>query len=476
MMLIPVHSRINWRNPPLVTLLLIAVNVLVFTVFQLDDDEQVVAALEYYQKSGLAKQELEPAQIYAREHERYDLIGMLYDVNKNDFPYWILRLQTDSAFMKALHSGEIITSDFPDYEKWKEKRAEFDKLYESITFVGYGLRTGKPSIVTLFSHMFLHAGFGHILGNMIFLLAVGFLVEVTMDRKSYLALYLLAGLGSAGFYILLRGDSLVPGIGASGAIAGLMGAYAVLYGMTRIRFFYFIGVYFDYATMPALILLPLWLGNEVVQQLLYGNSGVNFLAHIGGLISGALLALLIRRYLPSYSLVFIETEKRQEQDNSELERARVLMAEFRPDAALPILRRLYNRDPTNREVLVRCYECCRINPASDEYHAMAHAIFSLQDEDVATNLLLRDTFDEYLKLARPRTKMSTSLVCQLARRFIWQKDTAQAERLMRIIVAKRVACPDGGKLVQGFARLLEEQGRTEEREKFLKLLPAGETG
>jgi membrane associated rhomboid family serine protease len=474
MMLIPVHSRINWKKPPLVTLLLIVVNVLVFTTFQLDDNEQVMSALKYYQKSELAKQELEAAKVYARKHDRYDLTGMLYDVNENDFPYWVMGLQTDYAFITALHRDEIITPDDPGYETWKKKRQEFDRLYESITFVGYGLRTAKPSLITLFSHMFLHAGFGHIIGNMIFLLAVGFLVEVTMDRKSYLALYLLAGLGSAGFDMLLRGDSLVPGIGASGAIAGLMGAYTVLYGMTRIRFFYFIGVYFDYATMPALILLPLWLGNEVVQQLMYGNSGVNFLAHIGGLISGALLALLIRRYLPSYSLEFIESEKRQEKESSELEKARALMAEFRPESALPILRRLYRSDPANREVLARYYECSRINPASDEYHAMAHAIFSLRDEDVATNLLLRDTFNEYLKLARPRTKMSASLVCQLARRFIWQKDKAEAEHLVRIIVAKKVACPDVEKLMQGFASLLEEQGYNEERKRFLKLLPAGE--
>lgn len=476
MMLIPVHSRINWKNPPLVTLLLIVVNVLVFTAFQLDDDDQVMAALKYYQTSGLAKQELEPAKEYAREHERYDLNGALYDVRKNDFPYWILRLQTDSAFMQALHRDEIITPDNPDYEKWKEKRTKFDKLYESITFVGYGLRTGKPSLVTLFSHMFLHAGFGHIFGNMIFLLAVGFLVEVTMDRKSYLALYLLAGLGSAGFYILMRGDSLVPGIGASGAIAGLMGAYTVLYGMTRIRFFYFIGIYFDYATMPALVLLPLWLGNELVQQLMYGNSGVNFLAHIGGLLSGALLAILIRRYLPSYSLAFIENEKRQEQDNTELEKVRALMAEFKPETALPILRRLFSRDPTNREVLVRYYECSRINPASDEYHAMAHAIFSLRDEDVATNLLVRDTFNEYLRLARPRTKMGASLICGLAKRFVKQKDSVEAERLIHIIVARNVTCQDRELLIKNYLRLLDEQGREKERERFFKLLPAEEAG
>lgn len=476
MMLIPTHSRINWKQPPLITLFLIVINILVFVTFQLDDDEQTMMALKYYQKSGLAKLELEPAKKYAEEHARYDLIGLLYEANTREFPYWVIPLQVDSKFMAALHSDNIIGPDDPDYTKWKEKRSHFDKLYESITYVGYGLRTGKVSIVTLFSNMFLHSGVMHLFGNMVFLLAVGFLVEITMDRKSYLALYLIAGLGSAGFYILMRGDSLMPGIGASGAIAGLMGAYTVLYGMTRIRFFYFIGVYFDHATMPALVLLPLWLGNEVVQQFIYAHSGINFLAHIGGLLSGAMLAFLIRRHLPSYNLDHIEKEQNQERAEKELQKVRELMSTFHPETALPILRRLYSQNPGNREILSRYYECSRINPASDEYHGMAHAIFALQDEDVATNLLLRDTFNEYLKLARPRTKISPALVCQLARRFIRQKDSAEAERLVRIIVAKKVACPEGEALLKGFIELLKEQGREEERERFVKLLPVSEAG
>ncbi len=474
MMLIPVHSRINWKKPPLVTLLLIIANILVYTLFQIDDDAQAMEAVEYYQESGLAKLELEPAKRFAEKNSLYELSRLLYDAKVGDFPYWVMWLQTNAMYMRALHSDEIITPDNPGYDEWKKKRTKFDEKYESITFVEYGLRSGKPSVITLFTHMFLHAGFGHILGNMIFLFAVGFLVEVTMDRKSYLALYLLAGLGSAVFDIVMRSDSLVPGIGASGAIAGLMGAYTVLYGMTRIRFFYFIGVYFDYISLPALVLLPLWLGNEVVQQLLYSNSGINFLAHIGGLVSGALLALLVKRFLPSYSLEHIEIEKQQENQDQDLQRVRDLMSEFKPEKAIPILRRLYGKDPDNREVLVRFYECSKVNPASGEYHRMAHAIFSLADEDAATNLLLRETFNEYLRLARPRTKINASLVCRLAKRFIRQKDSAEAGRLVRIILAKKVACPERDMLLKGFIRLLEELGRQEEREQFIKLLPVGE--
>ncbi|MFO7593861.1 MAG: rhomboid family intramembrane serine protease [Pseudomonadota bacterium] len=470
MLLIPIHRKIDWSNPPVFTFLLILTNILIFSLFQLDDGQEVDEAIAYYEKSGLAEIELDAAINYAERANDQELSRHLQQVSPRDFPYWVFLLQTNTEFMRALQRGEIIAPDAEVYEEWLRKRENFTRLYESITYVSYGLRTAEPSILTLFSHMFLHAGFWHLFGNMLFLFAVGFLVEETMDRKSYLISYLLTGLGSAGFDILFRGDSLLPGIGASGAISGLMGIYAVLYGMKRIRFFYYIGVYFDYISLPAILLLPLWIGNELVQMQLYPESNVNFLAHLGGLCSGALIAIIIRKKLPSFSLSHMEEEEKQTRSEKELERVRELMAEMRPDRALPILRRLHQELPENREILTRYYECCRVKPANDEYHGLAHEIFLLTDNDTATDLLILETFNEYLKLARPSVRMTPRVVCQLARRFIRQKAMGESERLVRIILEKNLQCPKSRYLLQSFIQLLEEQGRTEERQHYLKQL------
>ncbi|MEN8170837.1 MAG: rhomboid family intramembrane serine protease [Pseudomonadota bacterium] len=475
MLLIPIHKKVDWKKPPVVTLFLILANILIFMLFQLDDGDEQYDAVAYYQSSGLALIELPAAIAYAKRVNDYELAGDLRYTNEKEFPYWVLSLQTNTEFVRAMERGEVISPDIEKYAEWKRKRERFNELYESITYVGYGLRTAEPTIISLLSHMFLHAGFWHLFGNMLFLFAVGFLVEVTIDSKSYFVSYILMGLGSAAFDFIFRSGELVPGIGASGAISGLMGAYAVLYGMSRIRFFYFIGVYFDYIRLPAIVLLPLWIGNELVQMVINAGSNVNFLAHLGGLCSGALIALVLKRKVSSFSVDHVDQEEHDEKAEDELQQVRELMSAMNPAGAQPLLRRLRAKLPDNREVLTRYYDCCRMKPASDEYHAQAHAIFSLREEDVATDSLVLETFNEYLNLARPSTRMSPALACALAQRFTRQKETTKAEQLVRIILAKKICCPESRKLMRSFIDLLEEQGREKDRQRYLKLISADET-
>ncbi len=471
MLLIPLHKKLDWKKPPLVTLLLIVLNVLIFSLFQLDDDEQVYEAINYYHDQGLATIELPAIKEYLKHTGESELAYELNSVADSEYPYWVLSLQTNTEFMQALESGEVVREDLEGYDEWREKRQYFNELYESVTFVQYGLRTAKPSVITLFSHMFLHADFWHLFGNMLFLFIVGFLVEATLDSKSYLLSYIAMGLGSALFDFIFRSGELVPGIGASGAISGLMWAYAVLYGMSRIRFFYFIGFYFDYVRMPAIVLLPLWIGNEAMQMVLNPTSSVNFLAHIGGLCSGALIAVVIKRKLPSFDPQHVETDDKEERIAALLQQARDLMKRMKPVEAQPILRKLRTLSPDNREVLTRYYECCRIKPASDEYHALSHAIFALADIDTGTDELVRETFNEYLKLARPTTRISPTLACMLAHRFTRQKAMEEAERLVRVILTKKINCPQGHKLLLRFTELLQELGSEEKRQSYLKMIP-----
>jgi hypothetical protein len=293
-----------------------------------------------------------------------------------------------------------------------------------------------------------------------------------MDWKSFLGSYLLAGLGSAAFDFIFRSGELIPGIGASGAIAGMMGAYAVLYGMKRIRFFYFVGLYFDYVSLPAIVLLPIWMGNELLQMQINADSNVNFLAHLGGLTCGALIALGVKRYVTSFNLSHMEEDEQLQKVEHELQRVRELMAAFKPEGALPILRRLRGRAPENREVLTRHYDCSRMAPSSDEYHALAHAIFSLPEVDAATDALVLDTYNEYLRLARPTIRLTPVLVCSLAKRFVRRQALAEAERLVRIILKNKLNCPAGQETLQEFILLLGEQGRIEEKQRYMKLLPS----
>ncbi len=154
-------------------------------------------------------------------------------------------------------------------------------------------------LYTLITSMFLHGGWGHILGNMLFLFIFGDNIEDAMGHISYLLFYLLCGIIAALSQVFLDTSSTIPIIGASGAISGVMGAYIVLFPQGRVRAVVLLGFIGQVVLVPAWVIIGLWF----VLQLFSGFAslgaasdvgGVAFWAHIGGFIAGALLVWLFR--------------------------------------------------------------------------------------------------------------------------------------------------------------------------------------
>jgi membrane associated rhomboid family serine protease len=140
------------------------------------------------------------------------------------------------------------------------------------------------------SSMFLHGGWLHLLGNMWFLWLFGNNVEDSMGRAKYLVFYLLAGLAAAAAQTVLNPSSIVPMVGASGAISGVMGAYVILYPRVRVHMLVVLVVFVTRIVVPAYLMLGYWF----LLQLLGGTTatgegGVAFGAHVGGFLAGALL-------------------------------------------------------------------------------------------------------------------------------------------------------------------------------------------
>jgi membrane associated rhomboid family serine protease len=156
-----------------------------------------------------------------------------------------------------------------------------------------------PWWVTLFSSMFLHGGFLHIAGNMLFLWVFGNNIEDRLGRLWFPIFYLLAGLIAVYTQALIDSSSTAPTIGASGAIAGVLGAYALLYPRARVLTLIFIVFFVTLVEIPALILLAIWfllqfvpaLGQVAVET--GGGQGVAYFAHVGGFIFGLAVAAVI---------------------------------------------------------------------------------------------------------------------------------------------------------------------------------------
>jgi len=153
--------------------------------------------------------------------------------------------------------------------------------------------------ITILTAMFMHGSWSHIIGNMIFLWAFGPEVEDLMGRGRYLAFYLLGGLVAALAQVAAAPDSTVPNLGASGAIAAVMGAFLVTFPQDRIRSLLVIFVFVRVAYIPAVLLIGVW---ALIQFLSLGaisqqpsGGGVAYAAHVGGFIFGAVTARLFTR-------------------------------------------------------------------------------------------------------------------------------------------------------------------------------------
>jgi membrane associated rhomboid family serine protease len=159
----------------------------------------------------------------------------------------------------------------------------------------YGERYDLPSTyVTVFTAMFMHGGLLHLGGNMLFLWIFGNNVEDSMGPVKFVIFYLLGGLAATAGQLLVGPDSTVPNIGASGAVAAVLGGYILLFPRARVVTIIFIVFFFTIIELPALLILGFWF----VQQALFGyfdlasgvgeGGGVAYFAHIGGFVFGLL--------------------------------------------------------------------------------------------------------------------------------------------------------------------------------------------
>jgi len=168
---------------------------------------------------------------------------------------------------------------------------------------------GPPSYAAIFTSMFMHGGWLHIIGNMLFLWVFGNNIEDSMGHVRFLVFYLLCGIAAAATQIVVDPHSRVPMVGASGAISGVLGAYVLLYPRVRVHLLVPLGFFVTTIVLPAYVMLLYWFVLQVLQGALglfaRVEGGVAVWAHVGGFLAGLILikpftnpALLAQRRVP----------------------------------------------------------------------------------------------------------------------------------------------------------------------------------
>ncbi|HME35258.1 MAG TPA: rhomboid family intramembrane serine protease [Candidatus Sulfotelmatobacter sp.] len=382
-MLIPIkHENMEARRWPVVTLALIAINVLVF-LFTMSAIDNETPELGEVKSHILILAALHPELKMQAESQR------LVDGFKQSHPDEWKHVQ--SPYRDIINAYDAKIKMMEDTSKLQGEmdslNDEFVKLSTVSITEQYAFVPAHPAAISYLTANFLHGGWLHLIGNMWFLWLAGFVLEDVWGRWLYSAFYLVAGAGALQFYAWSNPGSITPTLGASGAVAALMGAFLVRFPKMKIEMAWLFIFKLYRFKAAAYWLLPAWLAIEIFYGSLFGsNSGVAHWAHVGGFLFGALAALAIQ-----YSGIEHKANKAIEEklgwsndpeleqasgmmDHGQLAEALVLLTNYvavKPNSldAWNLLRQIYQRQSDKKSYLDATVKTCALHLKAHEVEA-----------------------------------------------------------------------------------------------------------
>ncbi|BCT93385.1 hypothetical protein LYSHEL_24090 [Lysobacter helvus] len=435
MLILPLHRPLTRATFPVVTALLLLANVIVYFGFQWGDDAKLEAALVQYEQSGLARLEV-PA--YERWVETRGGRGKALDALRaapDDKRGPLVARETlfDPDYERALQTGTPF-ADAKDFAAWKPLRARYDAQLEDIFTWRHVARASEFDLGRMLASTFLHADPLHLFGNMLFLVALGLLVEGAIGPWRFLVVYVLGGLGASAASLAWHWGEATAGLGASGAIAALMGAFCFIWGRQRVRFFFWIGVWFDYVRAPALWLFPAWLGWEVFNLLTQDDARVAFEAHAGGLVTGAVLGWALSA-TGQVRQAFLRDEDPAAARDDRWERAQRHIGRMQLAEADALLETLAAEQPQRVDVRIARYRVARNGGRAANALERAMDALSIDARDVASATAQVGLLDE---LDAQAIALPASLRLSLAQRFLAMQWPDAAEHALQGLPADEV--------------------------------------
>jgi membrane associated rhomboid family serine protease len=379
-MLIPIkHENMAARRWPVITIGLIAINVAVFlfTMSAIDDEAPQLGEVKSH---ILILAALHPELKMQPQSEQ------LVDGFKQSHPEQWKQVQSPYRDVINAYDAKIrMTEDTSTLQgEMDSLNAQFVNLSKSSITEQYAFIPAHPRAISYLTANFLHGGWMHLIGNMWFLWLAGFVLEDVWGRWVYSAFYLIAGVAALQFWAWSNPGSIAPTLGASGAVAALMGAFLVRFPKMKIEMAYLLFFRLYRFKAAAYWLLPLWLFSEIFYGSLSGSSGgVAHWAHVGGFLFGALAAVAIQHSgLEQKANKAIEekvgwtndTELEQASglmEHGQLAEAQVILANYvaaKPNSldAWSLLRQIYTRQNDMRNYLEATIKTCALHLRAHE--------------------------------------------------------------------------------------------------------------
>lgn len=186
---------------------------------------------------------------------------------------------------------------------WKKMVAEYQEKVKQQTLFMLGLSHGNKQTFSWFTYQFSHMNLWHLFSNMLFLFLIGYALESVLGAVGFVMLYIFSGIAGGLFYLYFNPTTLIPMVGASGAVSGLISFYSFYYLKRNTRFYYFLSPSegnYGYIYLPTFVIIPMYLVPDLASfaaQIPGVSSGVAFSAHLGGALFGGLLAFTLKATL-----------------------------------------------------------------------------------------------------------------------------------------------------------------------------------
>jgi membrane associated rhomboid family serine protease len=420
MLLIPLkHENMQGRRWPIVTFALIGLNIIAFlgTHWIMLDQQPELGQVRLH------------VLLLAAKHPDLkmpdDVQEFVTEFQKSKPTAWAEAASSNRRPIDSWEANIRMVEDPSELQSEMDSLGQrFHETTEHAVAMNYAFVPAHPKAISYLTANFLHGGWLHLIGNMWFLWLAGFILEENWGRIIYSVFYLIAGIAALQFHAWFYPDSMVPVLGASGAVAALMGAFLVRFPKLKIDMWataFFIRYRFK---APAFALLPLWLVMEVFYGTLFGqNSGVAHWAHVGGFIFGAIAAVVIQRTgLEQQANEAIEAKVGWTADPA-IVQATDLNEQDKPDEAIAVLKKYIVTKPDSvdaHSLLQKIY--WRKNDIAghcDVSVKLCQIYLKTKDEEAALN-----EYQEFQKMGG--SKMPAAMWLEICRIFEGRQDYEHA--------------------------------------------------
>ena len=488
MFIIPIGTKSSLALKPKLTIGLIAANIIV-ALITVPLMIQTESDLFKVQRGRFAGQ----IRLYAQEHPRDALLtspsGASMDQSLQELESAKDFQSFQYALFKSLAASGITAEEFQKYEEtlrsrseeyylgsesdaafgeWKQLCARESTIVEGSVLNRFGLIPSKMNrIHTYFTHLFIHAGIWHLLGNMLFLWIVGCLLEDSWGRIPFLLFFLAGGVIAGLIHCFQDASSHMPLVGASGAIAAAMGAFTIRHFWTKIRFFYFVLLLFRPCVgtffLPAFVFLPLWFAEQVAMHYLNGRLGgvsnVAYMAHIGGFSVGVLTALAMR--LTGFEERFLAPSVQKTQvaagvtKDPRFDRACELLNTGNGESARLLFNKLLADRPEDAELIQDVALLYREKGCTEDYAALTEKTLKL--------MILKGKMEDASRLAldtvraRENVQLNSQYLMRVAKWLTEQEFYGDAHDVYRSIISAAQAPNTTLKACISLARLLSDK-------------------